>query len=316
MQPKGRAKDDFKEFDIVNLLCRLSEFRLSKKLISEAFVPNVAEKFRTEPMTYLVDSALTGEHFVFTLWNATNVGHDMLGINGNKPPSVHDVVSKKLDKGYIPGYPLYYYINASKGRKCIYTVKPVGAFFSSIKHFENLMRNFIVCEKADKTLFSGTEFGDTGITFEGIGGFPSFETKIASIGQNREKLLERVSKIKSIICSINLKDSPSVARKSLLDVLVTQFAQKISPTDFDRSKELRYELKIEFTEESLKDYLDNFYQTENENIRVGFKLDGDKNVKWMDKVLVKYDKELSVTSKNSFFNAKELLGAILESGVL
>lgn len=265
---------------------------------------------RSAPV-YAFDVAEKDGDRLVTLWldKSRDASQEVLGLNVKQPPDGSgEVQSKKFDKGYIPGFPVYFFIVPSADR--VYSVKPESYQVAGHPEFDSYVQSFIAKHtgeskpSTDARGMPTTRYGKKDGDGEDLN--PRFSSQLKKRAQKGEDLIRRVSDIRKLVSVRDLKNQSAAKKKEFIDWILEGFDIGVKVDDVDNVKRARCEVDVELTREKLERILESNAPGE----RVGFIFRNESQVKWTDEYIDRTERELNVNPENGVFNAADLLEAL------
>lgn len=296
----NRLGDVFKE---------LVDWVKAREHIEETLI-RVKDSRMSSPV-YASDVADKDGDFLVTLWlDKSRAGNqEVLGLNVKEPPNGSSkVASKKFGTGFIPGFPVYFFVVPEADR--VYSVRPGDNQVSGHKEFDGYVQSFIGAHMGDAKSSTDAEGNKTTLHRmkknrpEGFS--PRFSSKLKKNKREKHDILSRASDIRKIVSSRNLKNESAESKRDFINGLLRVFDLDITADEVGKSKFAKCFIDVELTREQVETMLDTPVRGE----RIGFVLKGDSKIKWADQCIDRNDIDLDVDPDVSVFDAAELLAEL------
>lgn len=290
------------------------------KMIMNSFCQWFSDRDKIEDTGILVDSIFVEkvvckeDKYLVVLWQKTSTDNSAYALNvGISPNDDAKTKQSKFSEGYIPGVPLYLYVDAMAG--FVYIIKPEGACFTGANRFRDVIKNFMVKHPVGVLLQQTFDMGEGLIarkTEEDVKvPVPHFKLSRSWYKSEKDSLVSLASQVSKLIYTLPARNAKQTSGKALGLKMLTSLGLRIEKNVVPQFKGIKCEIGIDLTPEMMREIIESSQTRSGE--RVGFRVKNSaKSVVWADTQYDAMTESLDVKFKKGLYSAEGLLDAMIE----
>ena len=245
-------------------------------------------------------------NYAFVLWLATSEDSISCALKlAAKPGEKDQIDMQKHGDGFIPGCPLYFFINTSE--PFVYTIRPSFAVLNGKTEFEQALRDYMGWYDEGTQMPLIKEDGTAFVQMQQPYNHPVLTLQVGFSVAEKDLLVGHADEIYKLVHVVYPSEPTKRSITRFVNSMSKHLNLDVEHRHFSHTDAIRYEMDVEFTGQDVSTLL----ERENElrgSERIGFKGRGTKgNVIWADRALLRQIVELKIPEEQKILTAKGIL---------
>ena len=255
---------------------------------------------------FVKDCDLDGEgHYAFVLWFAMSESPVSYALKLDaKPGDAIQIDTQTHKKGFIPGCPLYFYVNSKA--PFVYTIRPEAATINGKVELEEAFRDYMGWYATGVQMPLTKENGEMLVSMPAYN-HPIFSLQLGVEATEKDVIVNHADEIYKLVHVVRPSQTTQGCIRRFANAMANHLQlgvkfHKVLPTN-----SIRYEMDVSLDKDDILSLLEREGELR-ETERIGFKRRGTKgNVIWLNRALLRQVLDLKIASKQQILTAKGIL---------